>query len=91
MEVSTRHMFLIVIGIGLYLYLTDRFKQPSTREAIKAALGSISNGSNHTIFDWIENKANSLAGLLSISTMAVVNQLPVGPDHKCGLIVIEYE
>ncbi len=78
MEIGKKTIILIILGVSLYLYLTDIFSKPnfqtSIREMMHKAMG---NNTNHTLLDLIEKKTNTVAGVISASSITILNWLPV--------------
>ena len=75
---SSNRLIYIVIGIALFLYLSDTFKQPSFQSSVKTFFNAtMGNTTSHSILHWFANKTNSLAGLISVSSMTILNTYPV--------------
>jgi hypothetical protein len=76
MQLKLRHLIILFLSLFIYLYLCDQFKSNEFKHSIKSFLG-VNNSTTHTVYDWVENRTNQLAGLVSVSTATVANSLPV--------------
>ena len=75
---SSKRIFYFIIGICLFLYLSDVLKQPGFQSGVKSFLNvTMGNTMSHSVVNWIANKTNSLAGLISVSSMTILNTMPV--------------
>ena len=78
MEISNKNIIFIVLVISGYLYLSDMFNKPnfqsSLREAINKTMG---NSTTHSLVDWIETRTNTIAGIISVTSVTILNQFPV--------------
>ena len=78
-EVKTKHILIFILSFFTYNYCCDVFKQPSYTDNIKTIFNNtlFNSTSNSSWYEWIETSRNQAAGLVSVSTMAVLNGLPV--------------
>jgi hypothetical protein len=76
MQVKLRHFVILFLSFFLYLYLCDQFKNNEFKQSIKSFMG-VDNTTTHTIFNWVENRTNQLAGIVSVSTATVANNIPI--------------
>ena len=70
-----KHIFLIFGAFLIFLYLSDQFKRPDFKISVNEMLGS--NNGTHSVTSWIDTSTNQLAGLVSFSSMAILNYVPV--------------
>ena len=73
MEISTRGMLLFLMVIIGYIYLSDILKISS----FQSSLIGVFNGTNHTMINFIANKTNSLAAIVSSTSVMILNSIPV--------------
>jgi hypothetical protein len=78
-EIKTKHILIAIACFFLYNYCCDVFKQPSYSEKIKTMFNTtlFNNTGNNSWSEWIENSRNQAAGVVSMSTLALLNGLPV--------------
>jgi hypothetical protein len=78
-EVKTKHILIFILSFFTYNYCCDVFKQPSYTDNIKTIFNNtlFNSTSNSSWYEWIETSRNQAAGLVSVSTMAFLNGLPV--------------
>jgi hypothetical protein len=78
MEISNKNMVLIMLVCCGYLYLSDIFKQPVFQMKLRDSINkTIGNYTSNSVVDWVENKTNSIAAFVSVSSVTLLNQLPV--------------
>ena len=78
MEINKRTLFLIAIGAYLFLFLSDAFKQQNFQTNFKDFLNTtMGNSTTHSLMNWFVNKTNSIAGFVSVSSISILNALPV--------------
>jgi hypothetical protein len=84
MEISNKNMVFIVLVIGGYLYLSDIFNKPNFQINLREALNkTMGNSTSHSLVEWIETKTNTIAGIISVTSVTILNQFPVSLDlHK---------
>ena len=78
--ISTRHIALIIACFLIFFYLSDTFRSTEFREKMKNLVPT-DEKYNHTILDRLDKAANTVAGITSITSVAIINSLPVRP--KC--------
>ena len=61
MEITKKHIFLLIFGFVLYGFLIDQFNNPNFSLKIIQFLGRVTNNKSHTIVDYIKEKANLFA------------------------------
>lgn len=78
MEINNKTLFLVLLGAYLYLYFTDTFKTQSFQTNFRAFLNAtVGNSSSHGLLNWFANKTNTIAGVVSVSSVTILNSLPV--------------
>jgi hypothetical protein len=78
MEISNKNILLVIMAVCGFLYLSDKFKQPLFQVKLRDSINkTIGNYTSHSVVDWVENKTNSLAAFVSVSSVTILNQLPV--------------
>ena len=78
MEINGKHFLLMLLCVLIYLLVIDYIKTPDFKETIKNFIHKTANNeTSHSIVDWIENKTNTLAGFIAISSAGILNYLPV--------------
>ena len=78
MEISNKSIIFIAMSFILFLYLSDTLKQPKFQEKVKDLFNrTMGNSSSHSVLHWLDTRTNSLAGLISVSSMTILNALPV--------------
>ena len=83
LTLSHRQIGLILASIILYFYLSDVLRSKSVQDIIKTFVKKVDNHSTHTILDNLET-ANTVAGITSITSVAIINNLPV---LKCCVVL----
>ena len=89
MEIQAKTLVYVAVGIFFYLFLTDTFRQPSFQTTVRKFFNStMGNSTTHSVIDWLENKTNSIAGLVSVSSVTILNAFPVLTDSIKFLLKI---
>ena len=86
MEISGKTLFFFLLAIGGYIYLSDVFNKPNLQNNF---LG-VFNGTNHTLFEFIANRSNSMAAIISGTSAAILNSLPVITAYLFTFLIISY-
>jgi hypothetical protein len=74
--ISKRNIALIIGCFLIYFNLSDAFRSTGFRENIKIMVQNTTKY-NHTILDNLDTAANTVAGITSITSVAIINKLPV--------------
>ena len=75
MEISTKKIILFSLIIIGYVYLSDLLKTQSFQEQIKENFSKF--GTNHTLFEFLATRTNTMAALISSTSVGILNSLPV--------------
>jgi hypothetical protein len=73
MEISNKALFLLIVTIVTYTYMSQLFNKPSVQSRLLNAF----NGTNHTMVDLIIQRSNTMAAIVSTTSVAILNSLPV--------------
>jgi hypothetical protein len=89
-EIKTKHILIIILCFFIYNYCCDIFKQPSYTDNIKSIFNNtlFNATGNSSWYEWIETSRNQAAGVVSVSTMAILNSLPVSLFINFNTIII---
>ena len=82
-------IILILAFIGIYFYLSDAFRSPKVKEKIQNFIKS-DNQTSHSILEYLDTASNSLAGVTSFTSVAIINQLPVSSKILIRIILYNY-
>jgi hypothetical protein len=77
MEITKKHVFLLIFSFILYGYLIDSFKKPGFTDKLIGLIGNATNNKTHSFFNLIQNGTNSFASAVSISCTTIIGCLPV--------------
>ena len=78
MEIKGQTLIYIIVGVFFYLFLTDIFRQQSFQTTVRNFFNAtMGNSTTHSFVDWLEKKTNSIAGLVSLSSVTILNAFPV--------------
>ena len=77
MEITKKHVFLLIFSFILYGYLIDNFKKPEFTEKIIRLLDRVTLNKTHSFISHIQNKTNSLASAITISCSTIIGCIPV--------------
>ncbi len=73
MEISNKTVFLLIVTFATYTYLSQLFNKPSVQTSILNAF----NGTNHSMVDLIIQRSHTMAAIVSTTSVAILNSLPV--------------
>ena len=73
MEISNKTLFLFIVTLFACAYLSELFNKPTVQSSLLRAF----NGTNHTVVDLIIERSNTMAAILSTTSVAILNSLPV--------------
>ena len=91
MEISTRAIILFVVTGLLYVYLVDTFKKSTFQTKVKYILNNtIGNSTSNTILNLIDNTTNTMAAVVSVSSMSLLSSIPVSIFHQCFNVAIMF-
>ena len=77
MEISKKHIFLLIFGFVLYGYLTDLFQRPDFSEKIIHMVAKATRNKTHSFISFIKERTNLFASTISISCTTILGCLPV--------------
>lgn len=78
MEIKAQTLIYIIAGVFFYLFLTDTFRQQSFQTSVRKFFNAtMGNATTHSVIDWLDKKTNSIAGLVSVSSVTILNAFPV--------------
>ena len=67
MEITKKHIFLLIFSFILYGYLIDNFKKPEFTKKIIGILDRATLNKTHWIIVHIQNRTKTLASAITIS------------------------
>jgi hypothetical protein len=77
MEITKKHIFLLIFSFILYGYLIDNFKKPEFTKKIIGILDRATLNKTHSIIGHIQNRTNTLASAITISCTTIIGCIPV--------------
>lgn len=85
MQFNLRTLSLLLIGIALYLYLSDTLREQSFQDYLTHFFNkTVGNTTTHSLIPYIRNKTNTIAGFVSFTSIAILDSMPV--NFKYDLI-----
>jgi hypothetical protein len=83
--ISTRHFCLIIAFMLVYFYLSDVFRTKEFKEAPRNLIQKDDKDTGHTFLDALENATNTVVGITSFTSIAIINKLSVRKINFCEL------
>jgi hypothetical protein len=92
-EIKKKHILIVIVSFFVYNYCCDVFKQPTYTDNIKSIFNNtlFNTTGNSSWYEWIDTGRNQAAGVISVSTMAFLNGLPVSLFLNFNKIILFFD